>query len=805
MTTNNLTELEISNIKKYLKSVNLNTLRAYGRRNLDNYTKKMSRTKIVDSFIEHDKQFENIEDSVFVQVASQFGVNFETIIDGSFFLGQEVSSSRKEAEVINEEVSTEETNLEVSTENEDSIEEPTVDEDLVLTEEIDHSDHHKKGSLLMTEEEQILHLIKESKENRDFVESFNKILEEENKTGEHLHASCLVCLMHEKAHPDHNDKFVNEHCEACLLHDFSELDPEFVAKTYTEEEIIKNLVYKIYSVEQLALFTIDQLNALLYARGLSLEKDKVKAIKSLLKLQTSYEFMKKAQAALLPKVTFIPSNPLEVVEEKDFTIFGEITEIRSQVYKIRIDEASESILLQSIFYAEVDGKEIQLEVADILSENIVSSFVLGNETGLKIGTKVKSKNQPYSIRISPKILGRVIDPIGKILDDPDIPVHGDKYAPLKIINQKESDRYFVSPKSAILETGIKVIDVLLPIPKGGKTGLLGGAGVGKTVIVQELINAFIKFHDGVSVFAGIGERIREGNELWKEAENLGFLNKTAFIFGQMNESPGLRFRSGVSGVKVAEYFRNNLGKNVLLFMDNIFRYVQAGSEISSLLEKTPSAVGYQPTLFNEMGQIQERINSTKDGDITSIQAMYIPADDFTDPAAVAAFSHFDSTIILSRQLAAEGIYPAIDPLESNSKMLSIKYTSREHLDIAKKTILTLEKSKTLEDIINILGFDALSEEDKKIVEVGRRLKWFLTQPFSVAEKFSGIPGKFVRLEDSLKGISKILSGDVNHIPVSYFNFVGVIEEAIEKYELDSKKEKLESDLAKNQSEQVVSL
>ncbi|AAT27653.1 MMOB1670 family gliding motility ATPase complex subunit [[Mycoplasma] mobile] len=779
MTTNNLTELEILNIKKYLKTVNLNTLRAYARRNVKDFSEKLIKVKVIEKIVEHDKKFDNIEDSIFVQISSQFGVNFETILDGSFFLGQKAAKAMPktfDTKIISETKSVQK------------------------FEEVKFATSSKTEKII-SEEKEILHLIEQSKRDRDFIDNFSKILEEKNLTEEHQHMSCQVCYDHEKKHSDHNEKYATEHCDACVYHDFSDLDPEFVASTYTEEEIIHNLLFKLYSVEQLALFTIDQLNALLFARGLGLEKNKVRAIKSLLTLQTSYEFMEKSQAALLPKVSFNPTNPLKPIEEKEFTIFGEIVEIRSQVYKIRIDKAEEEVLPKVIFYADVNGKEIQLEVADIFDKNLVSTFVLGNETGLKIGTKVKSKNQSYAIKISKRLLGRVIDPIGKILDDSiATPVHGNMYAPLEMQHDSEATRYVVSPKNAILETGIKVIDVLLPIPKGGKTGLLGGAGVGKTVIVQELINAFIKFHDGVSVFAGIGERIREGHELWKEAEALGFLNKTAFIFGQMNESPGLRFRSGISGVKVAEYFRNNLGKSVLLFMDNIFRYVQAGSEISSLLEKTPSAVGYQPTLFSEMGQLQERINSTKDGDITSIQAMYIPADDFTDPAAVAAFAHFDSTIILSRQLAAEGVYPAIDPLESNSKMLSIKYTSREHLDIAKKTVQTLEKTKTLEDIINILGFDALSEDDKKVVEVGRRLKWFLTQPFVVAEKFSGVPGKFVRLKDSLKGIKTILDGDLNHIPVSYFSFVGVVEEIIEKFNLDAKKEALKNELEQNQKD-----
>ncbi|MDK2819464.1 MAG: F0F1 ATP synthase subunit beta, partial [Mycoplasmataceae bacterium] len=367
------------------------------------------------------------------------------------------------------------------------------------------------------------------------------------------------------------------------------------------------------------------------------------------------------------------------MENKSVVIKGIIVEVKSQVYKIQIIKATEKPIVNSIFEVKLpNGEKRILEISDIKNDKLVSAFVLGKEDGLAIGTQLESKNQPYSLPISKQILGRVVDPVGRILDNPNFKLFGKQYTPMQVTEKKENQRYNLIPKTEILETGIKVIDILLPLPKGGKTGLLGGAGVGKTVIVQELINTFIKHHDGLSVFTGIGERIREGHELWQEAKDLGFLDKTTFIFGQMNESPGLRFRAGFTGVKVAEYFRNNLGKSVLLFMDNVFRYVQAGSEISTLLEKTPSAVGYQPTLVSEMGRLQERINSTLDGDITSIQAMYIPADDFTDPAAVAAFAHFDSTIILSRQLAAEGIYPAVDPLASSSKLLSKKYTSKKH-------------------------------------------------------------------------------------------------------------------------------
>ena len=459
-----------------------------------------------------------------------------------------------------------------------------------------------------------------------------------------------------------------------------------------------------------------------------------------------------------------------------------IAEVKSQVYKIQILQASEKVAAGVVFETETaDGDKRILEVSEIINDKLVSAFVLGKETGLAVGVEVKSKNQPFLIKISPKLLGRVIDPVGRILDEPLHEIEGKYYSPLNVTEAKQKDRYGIIPKTQLLETGVKVIDLLIPIAKGGKTGLLGGAGVGKTVIVQELINTFIKQHDGISVFTGIGERIREGHELWQEAKQLGILDKTAFVFGQMNESPGLRFRSGFTGVKLAEYFRNNMGKSVLLFMDNVFRYVQAGSEISTLLDRTPSAVGYQPTLVSEVGRLQERINSTMDGDITSIQAMYIPADDFTDPAPVATFAHFDATIILSRALAAQGIYPAIDPLASSSKLLSIKFTTKRHIQIAKNTTQILSSLIKLEEIINVLGFDALIESDKKTVETGRRLRRFLTQPFVVSEKFTGVKGRFVTLDETLDSVEAIISGQFNYIPEAHFAFVGGLNEVIERY------------------------
>ncbi len=552
----------------------------------------------------------------------------------------------------------------------------------------------------------------------------------------------------------------------------------------TQEESVQNEMmksqYKVYTMKELATMTDAQLNVIADSLKISTSKRRTKPllISSILSVYESDEFAKKRDK----NKNFSASNPVKPVEQKGYVIKGIVSEVKSQVYKIQIIQASEKVSIGSVFEATLpNGEEKILEVSEIINDKLVSAFVLGSEEGISIGQELRSKNQPYTIKISPKILGRVIDPVGRILDDPKHALDGKLYSPLNVTETKQKDRYNLIPKTELLETGIKVIDLLIPIAKGGKTGLLGGAGVGKTVVVQELINTFIKHHDGLSIFTGIGERVREGHELWQEAKELGFLDKTTFVFGQMNESPGLRLRSGFTGVKIAEYFRNNLGKSVLLFIDNIFRYVQAGMELSTLLERTPSTVGYQPTLVSEMGKLQERINSSLDGDITSIQAMYIPADDFTDPAPVATFAHFDSTIILSRGLAAQGIYPAVDPLASSSKLLSTKYTSKRHIQIARNTTQILFKLIKLEEIINVLGFDSLIESDKQIVETGRRLRKFMTQPFTIAEKYTGVQGRFVSLEETLDSVEAIISGQFNYIPESTFAFVGGLSEVIEKF------------------------
>lgn len=563
--------------------------------------------------------------------------------------------------------------------------------------------------------------------------------------------------------------------------------PHYYEKTSTLElnDQTKELPeFKIYTAENLALMLEGQLNVIADILNIPALKrnSKPELISEIIKIQSSKEFLQKREMALMKTEKFKPKNPVKPVESKGYVIKGIISEVKSQVYKIQIIQASEKVSIGSTFELTLEkGDKRLLEVSEIINDKLISAFVLGSEEGIKVGSEVRSKNQPYAIQISSGILGRVIDPIGKPLDDPKHALTGKLYAPLHVTEAKQKDRYKIIPKTQLLETGIKVIDLLIPIAKGGKTGLLGGAGVGKTVVVQELINTFIKHHDGLSVFTGIGERVREGHELWQEAKELGFIDKTTFVFGQMNEAPGLRLRAGFTGVKVAEFFRNNLGKSVLLFIDNIFRYVQAGSELSTLLERTPSAVGYQPTLVSEMGRLQERINSSLDGDITSIQAMYIPADDFTDPAPVATFAHFDSTIILSRELASQGIYPAVDPLASSSKLLSVKFTSKRHILIAKNTTQILRKLIKLEEIINVLGYDALTEADKQSVETGRRLKKFLTQPFIISEKFTGIPGKFVKLEETLDSVEAIISGQFNYIPESTFAFVGGLGEVIEKF------------------------
>ncbi len=428
--------------------------------------------------------------------------------------------------------------------------------------------------------------------------------------------------------------------------------------------------------------------------------------------------------------------------------------------------------------ANSEGEEELLvcEVQQHLGENRVRSVAMDSTDGLVRGTKVIDTGDPISVPVGPNTLGRLInvigdgiDEIGEIKSEKRYNIH--RHAP-KFKNLSTSQEMF--------ETGIKVIDLLEPYSKGGKTGLFGGAGVGKTVIIQELIHNIAKEHGGYSVFAGVGERTREGNDLWLEMKESGVLDKTALVFGQMNEPPGARLRVGLTGLTMAEYFRDEENRDVLLFIDNIFRFTQAGSEVSALLGRMPSAVGYQPNLATEMGELQERITSTDDGSITSVQAIYVPADDLTDPAPATTFSHLDATTVLSRQISELGIYPAVDPLDSTSRILEPGVVGEEHYFVAKTIKEILQQYKDLQDIINILGMDELSEEDKLVVRRARRIQRFLSQPFHVAEQFTGTPGTYVKLEDTIRSFKEIIDGKHDDLPEQAFMYVGTIEEAVEK-------------------------
>ena len=460
---------------------------------------------------------------------------------------------------------------------------------------------------------------------------------------------------------------------------------------------------------------------------------------------------------------------------------GKIISLNSMVVDIKIEKGILPKVGAFLVVKTSYGTEEYFETAQALSKTIIRAYCISKMDGVGINNKVYTENIGITVPVGRDVLGRIMDLMGRPYDSATNPIIDSKRMEILDASQSEQESYKNIVSHEVLETGVKVIDFLLPIPLGGKVGLLGGAGVGKTVVVQELINSFIKNHDGLSVFVGVGERTREGHELWKEAQELQFLEKTAFVFAQMNEVPGARFRAPFAGVKISEYFRDTLKKDILLFVDNIYRYVQAGQELSSLLERLPSAVGYQPTLSYEMGSFQERIGSTPDGAITSIQAVYIPADDLTDPSAVASFAHFDSTIILDREIAAQGRFPAINPLESNSTFMAKGYISDVHYEIASKTLSILEKLNQLQDVILILGFNGLTDEDKKNVGIARRVQNFLTQPFAVAEKFSGMRGKVVKLETCVQSFAKIISGEVNHIPEQLFLYKGGLEEVEEEY------------------------
>ncbi|HKI94434.1 MAG TPA: F0F1 ATP synthase subunit beta [Gemmatimonadales bacterium] len=417
------------------------------------------------------------------------------------------------------------------------------------------------------------------------------------------------------------------------------------------------------------------------------------------------------------------------------------------------------------------------EVQQHIGRNQVRAVAMSSTDGVVRGMPVVNTGAPISVPVGEHALGRILNVLGEPVDNGDpIPADAERWP----IHRKPPAFENLEPKTTVFETGIKVVDLLAPFVKGGKIGLFGGAGVGKTVIIQELIHNVQKGHGGRSVFCGVGERTREGNDLWLEMKESGVLDSVALIYGQMNEPPGARLRVGLTGLTVAEYFRDREGQDVLVFIDNIFRFTQAGSEVSALLGRMPSAVGYQPTLATEMGDLQERITSTKKGSITSVQAIYVPADDLTDPAPATAFAHLDATVVLNRALTEIGIYPAVDPLDSSSRILGAQYVGERHYNAAIETQRILQRYKDLQDIIAILGMDELSEEDKLTVARARRVQRFLSQPFNVAEQFTGTPGRYVKLEDTVESFERVVSGEFDHLPEQAFYMVGGIDEAVEK-------------------------
>jgi F-type H+-transporting ATPase subunit beta len=465
---------------------------------------------------------------------------------------------------------------------------------------------------------------------------------------------------------------------------------------------------------------------------------------------------------------------------------GKISQVIGAVVDVTFEGTLPAIL--SALETSNNGQRLVLEVAQHLGENTVRTIAMDATEGLTRGQPVSDTGAQISVPVGPRTLGRILNVVGEPIDERG-PVDTDLRSP---IHAKAPEFIDQSTETEILVTGIKVIDLLAPYAKGGKIGLFGGAGVGKTVLIQELINNIAKGHGGTSVFAGVGERTREGNDLYHEFLDAGVIakdadgnptpegSKVALVFGQMNEPPGARARVALSGLTIAEYFRDVEGQDVLFFVDNIFRFTQAGSEVSALLGRIPSAVGYQPTLATDMGQLQERITSTTKGSITSVQAIYVPADDLTDPAPAASFAHLDATTVLNRAISELGIYPAVDPLDSTSRVLTPAVVGQEHYDTARRVQETLQKYKSLQDIIAILGMDELSEEDKLTVARARKIQRFLSQPFHVAEVFTGISGKFVAIEDTVKSFKAVVDGEYDHLPEPAFYMVGGIEEVIEK-------------------------
>ena len=454
---------------------------------------------------------------------------------------------------------------------------------------------------------------------------------------------------------------------------------------------------------------------------------------------------------------------------------GKVTEVIGPVIDIRFNDGELPQILNAV---EIDnhGKKLVVEVAQHIGDNVVRCIAMSSTDGLVRGTDAVDTGKSISVPVGKETLGRIFNVLGEPVDELPPPETKEKWEihrPAPSYEEQEST-------TEILETGIKVVDLICPYAKGGKIGLFGGAGVGKTVLIMELINNIAKQHGGISVFSGVGERTREGNDLYNEMKESGVINKTALVYGQMNEPPGARMRVALSGLTMAEYFRDKEGQDVLLFIDNIFRFTQAGSEVSALLGRMPSAVGYQPTLATEMGALQERITSTKHGSITSVQAVYVPADDLTDPAPATTFAHLDATTVLSRNIASQGIYPAVDPLESTSRILTPDVVGQEHYEVAREVQRILQRYTELQDIIAIMGIDELSDEDKLTVARARKMQRFLSQPFSVAEQFTGYQGRYVPLKETVRGFKEIIEGKHDDIPESAFLFAGTIDEVVEK-------------------------
>ncbi len=457
---------------------------------------------------------------------------------------------------------------------------------------------------------------------------------------------------------------------------------------------------------------------------------------------------------------------------------GKIIQIIGPVLDIKFENGHLPNLLNAI-EIEHEGKKVVCEVAQQLGDDVVRCIAMSSTDGMARGMNAVDTGMGITVPVGEETLGRIFNILGEAVDNKPNPKNAERWC----IHRDPPAFSEQEGTTEILETGIKVVDLIAPYAKGGKIGLFGGAGVGKTVLIMELINNIAKQHGGISVFSGVGERTREGNDLYNEMQESGVISKTALVYGQMNEPPGARMRVALSGLTMAEYFRDRQGQDVLLFIDNIFRFTQAGSEVSALLGRMPSAVGYQPTLATEMGALQERITSTKKGSITSVQAVYVPADDLTDPAPATTFAHLDATTVLSRSIASLGIYPAVDPLDSTSRILSPDVVGIEHYEVARATQSILQRYKELQDIIAIMGMDELSEEDKLIVNRARKIQRFLSQPFSVAEQFTGMEGRYVPIKETIRGFKEIIDGKHDDLPESAFLFVGTIDEAVEKAKL----------------------